>query len=338
MKIYKTIVILSVLIFTSCKNDASVTTTPPTSATPPVNTTTPSTRPADAVAKAAEKPTSQETANTGASREKAGNSGSKIDTVTVSSLEDLVANAKSNSVIYLKKGKYELESHLVYYMTKDERRIINKNTEQTQSIGGQLFFYGLNNFQIIGEKGSEIVSKSPEAVGFFVIKCNNVKVSNLIIKKEVSGKSDLCYVASSQEVEVDNCTFDGGGTYGLYISNVTNIKVNNSKISKSTTGAIRVNASKGVAFNNTTFSNNMCMVPVVNIYGGGSDLAFNNVKIIDNKKNPKSTFNGSDKIFASINNTIKLNNCTIKNNVGYKHLGLDPSSISKSRIDEVSIP
>ena len=45
----------------------------------------------------------------------------KIKTVTVSNVEDLVQNAKSNTIMYLEKGNYELEEDLVYYVTKDEK-------------------------------------------------------------------------------------------------------------------------------------------------------------------------------------------------------------------------
>jgi len=114
-------------------------------------------------------------------------SNEKRDTVTVSSVEQIVENARSNRVMYLEKGKYELEPDLVYYMTKDEQKIIDKRKVETRSIGGQLFFMGLDDFQIIGKNGAQIVSKNPKAVAFFVVQGKNWKISNLTIKKEVEG-------------------------------------------------------------------------------------------------------------------------------------------------------
>jgi len=263
---------------------------------------------------------------------------SKVDTVSVSSLEELVSNAKSNTVMYLNKGKYELETNLVYYMTKDEQRIIDKNVEETRSIGGQLFFSGLENFQLIGKKGSKVVSKNPAAVALYVVKGKNLKFSNLTITKEVEGKVDLSYISNCQNVELDRCNFDGGGTYGLYLSIVEDVKVKSCKISNCTGGALKIHKVKGVTFINSTFSNNNLKLPIVSFYESGSNVEFKNVVIRDNKKDPKSTFTGSDRIFATVNNTILLHNCTIQNNAGYKNLGLGMGSINKSQIEGVAIP
>ncbi len=261
----------------------------------------------------------------------------KIDTITVSSVEDIVSNAKSNTVMYLKKGKYELEEDLVYFMTKDERRIIDKKIEDTRSIGGQLFFSGLENFQIIGKKGAQVISKNPKAVAFFVLQAKNWKISNLTIMKEKGGTAEVSYFSNCRNVEIEKCNFAGGGTYGMYLNNVRGMKVKSSKISKCTTGVMRINDSKDISFVNSTFSNNICKVPLVNFYTTGSSLTLNNVSIIDNKKDPNSSFENSDRLFAVGNNMIRLDNCVIQNNVGYKYLGLLPSSVNRSQIDGVSM-
>ena len=57
---------------------------------------------------------------------------------------------------------------------------------------------------------------------------------------------------------------------------------------------------------NSTFSNNICKIPLVNFYTDNSNVTFNNVKIIDNKKDPNSTFENSDRIFAAGKNTVRL--------------------------------
>jgi hypothetical protein len=260
-----------------------------------------------------------------------------MDTITVSTVEDLVKNAKSNRVMYLSKGTYELEKNLVYYMTKEEQKIIDKNVVDTRSIGGQLFFYGIENFQLIGQKGAQIVSKNPEAVSFFVVLGRNWKISNLTIKKPEGGIADLSYFSNCQDVEVDRCHFDGGGTYGMYVTNVENMKVINSKITRCTSGAVRINNSRGISFVQSTFSNNICKVPLVNFYGTTSTATFNDVTIADNKKDPASNFENSDRIFAAGSNIVTLNNCVIQNNEGFKFLGLLSGNVEKSRIEGLEI-
>jgi len=89
---------------------------------------------------------------------------------------------------------------------------------------------------------------------------------------------------------------------------------------------------------NSSFTGNVCKVPIVNFYSGGSDVIFKNVIIRDNKKDPNSNFDNSDRIFAVANNLVKLENCVIQNNEGYKYLGVGMAQINKSQIEGVSIP
>jgi len=304
-------ILLLCVFFAACKNETQVAKTPAAIKTPPTSQVIP-----------AAKPAIQPVV--------------KMDTVSVSTVEEIVENAKSNSVLVLQKGTYTLEKDLVYYMAKDERKIIDKKVVETRSIGGQLFFSGLTNFQINGKNGVEIVSKNPEAVPFFVIRGKNMKFSNLTIKKNIEGKADLCYITNSQEIEIDRFNIGGGGTYGMYISNVDNLMVSNSKISKSKTGIIRINQSRGIQFINSTFTNNVCTVPLINLYSSGSSVSFNNVTIIDNKKDPKSSFQNSDRLFAVNGNSIRLENCTIQNNKGYTSLGINQNFISRSQIEGVN--
>jgi hypothetical protein len=261
----------------------------------------------------------------------------KIDTVTISTLEDLVDNAKSNSVLILEKGTYGLKENLVYLMTKDERTIIDKNVVETRSIGGQLHFSGLENFQIIGKKGAVIKSENPKAVAFFILGCSNFKASNLTIRNNAKGTVDLCYISNSQNVEVDKCKFDGGGAYGIYTNNVNIVTISNSLITKCTVGAVKFNDSKNVTYTNTTITNNIAKVPLVNFYGNKNTVTFNNVKIVNNKRDVKSAFEGSDRIFALGVNSLQLNHCVIRDNEGFTFLGVGQNSLNKTEINGVTL-
>lgn len=256
-----------------------------------------------------------------------------IDTVTVKTLDDLIANAKSNTVLFLEKGTYRLKEDMVYMMSKNERRIIDKNKEDTRSIGGQLHISGLDNFQLIGKKGVVIESENIKAVPLFILGCNESKFSNLTITKKVKGTADLCYVSNSRDIIIEKCDFSGGGAYGIYANKVDNMNVNNCQIKKSTSGAIKINESKGVNFTNSTFSNNTCTLPMVLIYGSGSTLVLNNVNIVDNNRNPEASFQGSEYLFSVGQNSVKLNNCVVRNNTGFISLGLNQNSLSKTLIE-----
>lgn len=312
----------------SCKND-----TPATALASTANENTPSQKQLDLPKKA--ETLSEETKPTPV--EEVEEPSGEARTVTVSSVEEIVENAQSNTIMYLEKGTYELEADMVYFMTKDERRIIDKRVEETRSIGGQLHFNGLDNFQIIGKNGVKIVSKNPQAIPFFMVNGKNLKVSNLTIKKDISSGADLSYFSGCQNIEVERCKFDGGGGYGFYINGVEGMKVNNCQVTKCTSGAVRLNNTKGLTFMNTTFSDNFCKVPVVNFYSSGSSATFDNVTITDNKKNTETNFQNSDRIFAVGNNSISLENCVIANNEGYITLGVSPQNIKNSQIEGVAI-
>ena len=130
----------------------------------------------------------------------------------------------------------------------------------------------------------------------------------------------------------------GGGAYGIYVSNTEVMKVNNSLINGITKGAVRILNSRGVTFMNTTISNNNPSIPLVNFYATGSYVTFKNVSIIDNKRNPASTFQNSERLFAVGNNTMILEDCTIQNNAGYKTLGVGPNNVKRCQIQGVSVP
>jgi len=262
----------------------------------------------------------------------------KRDTVAVSTLEDLVKNARSNRVLFLEKGTYELEADLVYKMTKDEQRIIDKSVEDTRSIGGQLYFAGLDNFHLVGEKGVKVVSKNPKAVAFFMIRGKNLKVSNITVEKGAEGPADVSYFSNCDKLEIERCKFLGGGTYGIYMTHINGAKVKNSQISGNNTGALRFNSVQMVEFNNTTISNNTCKVPIANFYGNGSMVKFDNVQIINNKRDVKSAFQGSEKLFAINGNFVFLENTTVRDNAGYTSLGLPASNVQKSTIEGVTVP
>ena len=262
---------------------------------------------------------------------------SQLDTVTVSNLKDMVDNAKSNTVLILEKGRYSLGKDLIYSMKKDERRIIDKTKEQSQSVGGQLHFSGLDNFHLVGSNGTIIESENPNAVPLFILSCNNAKISNLTVRKKMEGFADLCYVSNSKDVRIEKCKFTGGGTYGLYANKSDNLVVNNCQISKCSKGGLKINESQGVQIDNSTFSNNNCTVPMFNFYGTGSSVTFNNVTIIDNKRDPKTAFEGSESLFSVGSNMVRLNNCVIRDNPGYTKLGLGPNSLTRTEINGVSM-
>lgn len=338
MSVYKYVFVL-VISLMACKNDAPAKISPDVTPTPPAKVDRKQPEPSKQAEVSKPAPTEKvDLKESTAAPTTQKRSSGKIDTVSVSNLEELVANAKDNTVMYLNKGKYELETNLVYYMTKDERKIIDKNKVQTKSIGGQLYFAGLENFQLIGKNGSKVVSKNPAAVVLYVVKSKNLKFSNLTITKEVEGKIDLSYISNCKNVEIEKCKFDGGGTYGMYLSYVEDIRVNSCNINNCTSGAMKIHIAKGVKILNSSLSNNILKLPIISFYDSGSDVIFKNVVIRDNQKDTKSTVKNSDKIFASMNNMITLENCVIQNNRGFTQLGLSMESLKKSQIEGVSIP
>ena len=279
-----------------------------------------------------EQPTSTQAESTTTTTAPASTTSSQRDTITVSNLEDLVANAKDNTIVYLESGTYTIEEHIVYYVNEDDNRVIDKRVEDTKSMGGQLFLKGLTNFQLIGKKGTKITSKNPEAIPLFVVKGDRLKFSNLTISKAVDGNADLAYVSGCKNVDFVLCNFDGGGTFGLNILNTNQLKFNNCKIQNCSKGILKAYGSQGLSFKNSEFSENNCSVAPINIYGDGSSVTFSNVVIQNNKRNTSTNFQDSDKLITAGSNSLFINNSVIDNNPGFKFLGISANLLTNSTV------
>ncbi|MDF1696525.1 MAG: right-handed parallel beta-helix repeat-containing protein [Saprospiraceae bacterium] len=249
------------------------------------------------------------------------------DTVVVSTLEGLVENAKSNTVILLEKGTYSLEENLVYLMTKDERKIIDKNVTQTRSLGGQLFFSGLSNFHIIAKDGVNILSYNPIAPALYLIKGTNVSFSNFTIRKAKKGNADVVAISTSKDIQMDKINIKGGGSYGMNIFDATNLTITNSEITKCTKGGLTISNSKEVKIINSSISDNTCLVPVVNLYGNDNIVFMQGVTIKNNTRDVEKAFQQSDRIFAVGANSLLLEGCTIENNPGFTILGAGKTNL-----------
>ena len=182
-----------------------------------------------------------------------------------------------------------------------------------------------------------MAGRDEKAIPFFVRRGNNVKISNLTIKKNIAGTGDLSYISSSTNVVIEKCKFNGGGIYGIYINLSKKVQVNSCEITKCTNGAVRINESKDVVFNNSIFTKNNCSVPVFNMYGKGSIATLNGVEIVGNQRNTKNNYVGSEFIFMIANNIISLNNCVIRDNAGFQKLGISPNYLSRTEVDGVDL-
>ena len=260
-------------------------------------------------------------------------SNSQFDTITVSNLEDLVDHAKDNTVVILEGGTHTIEEHIVYYVNKDERRVIDKKKEQSRSMGGQLYLSGLKNFHLIGKKGTVITSKNPAAIPLFVVKGSRLLFSNLTISKSVEGAADLSYISGCKNVEFSRCNFDGGGTHGLNILNTNQMTFKNCKIQHCSKGILKAYVSLGLKFINSEFSENNCSVAPINIYGDGSSVTFNNVIIRNNRKDTSTSFEDSDKLITIGANSLFINNSVIENNTGFKFLGISSNLLNNTSVN-----
>lgn len=261
------------------------------------------------------------------------------DTVIVNSMEELVQNAKSNRVLALRNIDYKLDKNSVYYISKDKTRIIDKKVEETRSVGGQVYISGLQNFQIIGQEDTEMITDNEMAIPLYIVKSDYVQIKNIKFRHSDNVKSKLkiplSYISRSNNLVISNCKFEGKGTYGINLNSVTDLSFVGGEISKCTKGIANITDSRYISFESCELQNNKCGYSAINVSGSNSSVTFNNVTMAYNiglnDKDSKSKF------FNVGKNSVYLTGCTLKGNKNFSSVGLTIGQMRKCELSGMNI-
>lgn len=258
------------------------------------------------------------------------------DTIDITSIAEIVSKANHNTALRLKKAKYELPENLVYYISADKKNIINKNDEDTRSVGGQVYISGMTNFSIIGN-GSEILSKNPIAVPLFIINAYQGEVKNLALGHKTSSKGaslvPSLYVSRSNKLNFLNCKLGNNSKSGLKIQNSKFITFTECNISKSHSQIMEITQGKSIQFVNSTFQNNECMLGCLSFLGTENSIEFKNVNVKDNRFIGKNTNKINTLIYGPSQN-IRFRNCKFQGNKDFKQIGIDDFNLTDCEVQK----
>ncbi len=258
------------------------------------------------------------------------------DTIDVNSIEEIVTNANHNTAIRLKKGKYTLDAHLVYYISNEKKEVINKKEVDTRSIGGQIFVSGMTNFSIIGNS-SEILSNNPKAVPLFILKAEQGVIKNLTLghnlpKNSVSNSMSL-YVAKSNKVSFNNCYLGSKSKIGLKLSNSKYLTFTDCHITNTQEKIIEVIQGQSIQFVNSSFYNNNCTRGCIDFLGNENSVEFKNAIVKNN------TFVGEKvadikQIITGPSQNIRFRNSKFQNNKNFAQIGIDDFNLTDCEVQK----
>ena len=244
----------------------------------------------------------------------------KIKTIKVSNSREFIEALGSDRIIELKPGKYNLSEWDPIYNNQPEQaprysNLKNKGNPKLQKgvswsdepfDGGELVLSGIKNLTIRGDakKKSEIIVDPRYA---FVLKFN--ECDNIVIERLTAGHSEGGYCqggvfdfTDSSKITITNVNMYGCGTYGLELSNVSDMKVTSSKIYECTYGIMNINGGVNIRFEKCTFIDNQefTMIDVA----GTVNASFINCEFINN----------SGQMFSVKHTTVSVSNSTFRGN------------------------
>jgi len=168
-------------------------------------------------------------------------------TVTVSNALEFLKAIGSNKTIYLKDGDYVLTNHVGDGSS-------NVTWEQEYD-GGQMRIDNVTNLKIVGKQNSRILVDPQYTWVMKFVNCSNITLDTYTMGHTNGGYciGGVVYLDSCKNVRLTNCRMFGSGTYGMGISNTSNVVLEKCDIFKCTYGLLQLNNSKDILFTHSRF-------------------------------------------------------------------------------------
>ncbi len=227
---------------------------------------------------------------------------SKVEEVTVSTVNELFAAFGSNKHIKLKPGIYNLSELKQDYNTE------NIHWEEVFD-GKELFLDGISNLTIegIGNKPVEIVVEPRYANVLTFLYCDkitmkNIKAGHTIEKGHCVG--GVFNFISSKNINISESILYGCGTYGIIAQYTENLHFSNSIIEECTYGAMTISNCNNFKFINSIVRK--CEEYSLFDINSSTNIVFSKCEVTDNKVN--------EVFLVNLSSGIRFANCVFKNN------------------------
>jgi len=235
------------------------------------------------------------------------------------SCDDLIEKPKVfTDTIFAESGK-EISSQI-----QNNRVIILRN--KNYKLDSTLLIDNIENLKIVGTGTTELITQQNSTV-LNLQNSRKVSLENLIFKhskeQQHIGKQGILRIEHSSNITVLKCRILGDDTFGLSTNDVCTMKFENSEIRKCKAVIFELSNSRKIDFKNSKFRDSELAISVLGGFTNSTkEVKFTNCKFINNQPkirgNPVFNF---DNNYERFEEKIIFQNCTFKNNQGYKWYG-----------------
>ncbi len=264
----------------------------------------------------------------------------KLNTVEVKTAKEFLQAIRPNTLIRLKAGIYNLS----------QATSVKSNYLSWLEVydGLEPQISRVNNLQILGEKGTQILIEPRYAWVLNFQNSQNVAIKNITFGHTDSGYclGGVLSFSNSAGININRAILYGSGTTGMSLEKVRDLKFTNSMIRDCTYHLLQITNSQNIAFENSVFQDTG-EFNLVNIYGGSQNVQFLRSAFINNWSSEyfPYLFYIEDKTQAislvdskvignrTINFINKLDNLSMKDNLFLDNQFTDFSDVTLQQMD-----
>lgn len=249
-----------------------------------------------------------------------------LNTVTVSTVSELLAAIDDNTKILLKSGDYN--------MTNADLREASAEFVSRDSYSGEICIKNVNSMMIAAEEGADVnVSiDDPYSAVLMFSNCPNLSLDGLTCGHNVEPgycSGAVIRLDSVNNLSIRNCNLFGSGTYGIEALNTYNASIADTDIYECTYGLICCHNCGNFTFENVDFRDSVQF----NMFEMNScyDFTYKNCTISDNASDSEYSYFMS----ARDADSIVFANCIFRGN-SYVNFAddMEPLTFSNCKFDK----
>lgn len=172
----------------------------------------------------------------------------EIDEVEVSDVEQFINSLKSNTIIRLKEGKYNLSDIAKYDSNSNVRW-------RTVFNGYEPHIENIKNLKIIGEGKVELLINPSYAWVLRFNNCLDIEIANITAGHTNPGNctGGVLMFYESHRIKISNCDLYGCGTHGLTFNKSSNSNISKTIVRECTYGIAQFFNSNKIIFRDCSF-------------------------------------------------------------------------------------
>ncbi|MDD5935355.1 MAG: right-handed parallel beta-helix repeat-containing protein [Clostridiales bacterium] len=232
----------------------------------------------------------------------------RVDSTTVSNVNQLMNAIGTYNLIYLEEGEYNLSD---LEALQDIGYLANVYANSTYD-GVEYVLHAVNHLTLIGKGNVSIVIEPRYSNVINLDGCRDITFKNLTIghtKEKGYCEGGVLHITNSDKITIDSCNLYGCGTYGIITDYVDNLKMVNTQIYECTYGIMELTNTTNAQFSNCKFKDNVGYDMI--FLDGCSSITYDKCQIYNNTVDYE-VFNYF--IVSNNNQKITFKNCDFHDN------------------------